>query len=296
MIPIQFDYVRPESLETAVQLLSKNEKAQILAGGHSLLTAIKLGQISPSMLVDLTKIPGLQDVRVHHETDSVLKIGAMSTYNQIANALEIQEKYHALAEAINSIGDAQIRNWGKVGDTFAYSDLACDLAAIFLVLKATFHTITSNGDCKIPADRFIVGSSKAQLRQDEILTSISFPAYVVGSGSAYEHFKHPASSYTLCGVAALVKLANNGTVAKCRVAITGATTSALRLHKVAAALEGKIPTAENIAIASTQAFISEADGDLSDPVNSYASAEYRSDLATVLTERVLARAIKRTGL
>jgi aerobic carbon-monoxide dehydrogenase medium subunit len=296
MIPIQFDYARPRNLETAFQLLAENQTAQILAGGHSLLTAIKMGQISPSMLVDLSKIPELQDIKAGSEAERVLQIGAMSSYDQTANTIEIKANYHALAEAASSIGDAQIRNWGRIGDTFAYRDLACDLLASFLVLEATFHTVSSSGSRKILADRFIINSSKTSLEPGEILKLIGFPAYVAGTGSAYAHFKHPASNFTICGVAALIQQANDGTVSKCRVAITGTHTSAVRLHRVETALEGKIPTSKNITLASTQAVMDGNCQKLSNSNCSYASPEYRSYLISVLTEQVLTQAIARTGL
>jgi aerobic carbon-monoxide dehydrogenase medium subunit len=300
MIPVQFDYAAPKSLEGAVKLLKENEEAQILAGGHSLLVEMKQGRVSPSLLVDLGKIQGLQGVRLRRETGGVLQIGAMTSYAETAAALEVRENYHALADAANSIGDAQIRNWGKIGDIFAYRDLACDLPAVALALEATFNTIGPSGTRAVLADEFIVASFKTTLKRGEVVTSIDFPPYVTRTGSAYEKFKHPASGYTICGIAALVGQSSNGIVDKCRVAVTGAIDNTIRLRQVEAALEGKAPTTENIAAAAKLATesvttVKEASEGLTSLCDSYASVEYCSHLRSVLTARALTLAAERVG-
>ncbi|HEY9873906.1 MAG TPA: FAD binding domain-containing protein [Candidatus Obscuribacterales bacterium] len=299
MIPVQFDYAAPESLEAAVKLLKENEKAQILAGGHRLLVEMKLNRASPSLLVDLRKIQGLQGVSLPREKDGVLQIGSMTSYAQTAAAPEVRENYRALAEAVDSIGDAQIRNWGTIGDIFAYHDLACDLSAVALALEATFNTIGSSSTRALGADELLTGSFETKLQPGEIVTSIDFPRYVSGTGSAYEKIKHPANGYTICGIAAKVWY-SDGVVSQCRVAVTGAMASAMRLPQVEAALSGKAPTAENIAAAakfateSVPATEKHHEG-LTTLLNRYASAEYRAHLCGVLAERAIARASEQAG-
>ena len=168
MISTQFDYAAPESLEVAVKLLKEHSEARVLAGGHSLLSAMKLGRISPSLLVDLRKINGLQGIKLPHETDGVLQIGAMTTYAEVAVDQEIQKNYRALAEAANSIGDAQILNWGRIGDVFAYHDLASDLLAVALALEAKFHLINLERTFTIPASQFIITTFENSLKLSEI--------------------------------------------------------------------------------------------------------------------------------
>lgn len=297
MISTQFEYAAPESLEVAVKLLKEHDKAQVLAGGHSLLTAMKLGRISPSLLVDLLKIDGLQGIKLPHETDDVLQIGAMTTYAEVAAALEIQKNYHALAEAANSIGDAQIRNWGRVGDIFAYRDLASSLLAVALALEAKFHLINSDGAFTISASQLIINAFENNLKPSEIVTAIDFPAYVTGTSSVYENIKHPASGNSICGIAVLVEQSSNGTVIKCHVAATGITAYAIRLPEVEIALVNKVPTIENIAAAAnyasasvtTNRLVTEKISLLSDH---YASAKYRAHLCNVLTKKALFRATK----
>jgi aerobic carbon-monoxide dehydrogenase medium subunit len=294
MIPIQLNYAAPKNLNDAVSLLSENSNAQVLAGGHSLLIALKLGQIFPSMLVDLTRIQDLQELKFPQNTNIGLQIGAMTTYAQITGSPEVRNLYSALAEAADSIGDPQIRNYGRAGDSFAYRDLACDLLAAALVLEATFNILSQRGIRQVPADKLVDSISKLNLESDELVTAIDFP-HQVGAGSAYQALKHPASSYTLCGVAARVKRDANGLVSQCRVAVTGVAVSVMRLYQVEVALEGKAPIAKSIATAAKQAadnvFFSEKQGEES--IGVYGSAEYYKHLVQVMTERALNHAVER---
>ena len=301
MIPVKFDYIAPESLEAAVKLLEENEESQILAGGHSLLMEMKLGQVFPSLLVDLGKIKGLQGVRFSREMDGIVQIGAMTSYSEIATALKDKENYEAIVEAAISIGDPQIRNWVKIGDTFAYRDLACDILAVALALEATFNIIGSSGIRKVSTDEFILGYFDNSRKSSEIIVSIDFPGHAIRTGCAYEKFKHPANNYSICGLAVLVRLSSNGIVDKCRVVITGARENTSRLLQVEKALEGKAPTVENIEAASKFASKSlnkteQASKELSNLSNLYTSTEYRNYISSVLTARALTRATERIEL
>lgn len=298
MIPTQFNYIAPENLKAAVTLLNKSEEAHILAGSHSLIEAMKQGYLSPSLLIDLQKVTGLQGIKIFHETNATLQIGAMTTYAQVASNSEVKENYHALAEVANSIGDPQIRNWGRFGDIFAYYNLACDLPAVFLVLKATLKTVGANNTKKLSADKFISLYLQKQSKLNEIVTAIYFPSLVRGTGSAYESVRHAASNHVICGIAVSVEPSSNKTIGKCRIAIAGTASYAIRLSQVEAAIEGKAPTAENIAAAAKLATknlttAKEANQELTILSDSYASAEYRVHLASVLTKRALRRATDR---
>jgi carbon-monoxide dehydrogenase medium subunit len=289
MIPVQFDYVAPNNIEEAVAQLKHNENASILAGGLSLLTAMKLRRIAPTMLVDLRKISDLSGIN-HREAGGSLQIGAMTTYAEIAATEDVKEHYHALADAIDSIGDPQVRNRGTIGGSLSYNNPAADLTAVALVLEATINTIGPDGTRAIPVDEFIVGAFKTSLKPAEIITSVDFPTYVAGTGIAYEKFKNPASGFAICGVAAMIEKAPDGTVGKCRVAVTGATDYALRLRKVEAAMEGKELTQENLAAEGR--VTNEGLTFLSDFA---ASAEYRAHLTEVLVERTISCAATRAS-
>lgn len=300
MISTQFDYAAPESLEVAVKLLKEHNEARVLAGGHSLIAAMKLGRISPSLLIDLRKISCLQGIKLPNEADNILQIGAMNTYAEVAADPEIQKNYLALAEAANSIGDAQIRNWGRIGDIFAYRDLASSLFAVALTFEATLRMIDSDGSFTISASQFIINAFENNLKPSEIVTAIDFPAYVPGISSVYENIKHPASGNSICGIAVLVEQSSDGIVNKCHVAATGITTYAIQLPEVEKALINKVPTIENIANAANYASESitknrlVADNKFSLLSDHYASAKYRTHLCNVLAKKALFRATNKS--
>lgn len=289
MIPTQFDYAVPDTLEAAITLLNDNPGARILAGGHSLLTEMKLRHTSPPLLVDLRKIRSLRGVHPRSGNGS-LRLGAMTPYAEIVAVRDVREHYPALVEALNNIGDAQVRNRGTIGGNLAYNDPAADLPAVALALEATINTVGPKGARTIPAEVFIVGPFETDLEPGDIITWVDLPPSTAGTGSAYEKFKNPANSYAICGIAAKVMVAADG-IRGCRVAVTGATEHATRLREVEAALEGKKPTAQDIAAAAERAgqgvsFVSDL----------YASAAYRAHLTRVLTERALTRAVARAGV
>jgi carbon-monoxide dehydrogenase medium subunit len=291
MMPIQFDYRAPDSLEEAVTLLSQHAGARILAGGHSLMMQMKLHRTTPSLLIDLRKLDVLRGVS-RRETDRVLRIGAMTTCAEIAAAEAVRSTYQALAEAALSVGDPQVRNYSTLGGNLADNDPAGDLPAVALAFEVTINTVGPDGPRAIPAEAWIMGGVQTRLAQHAIITSVDVPIPSAGTGSAYEKFVHPASGYAICGVAAVVGSIVNGTVGQCRVAVTGAANRAARLRAVEAALEGQQPTDGTIATAAGHV---PGEG-LSFAGDLFAAAEYRAHLTQVLTERALTRAVERARL
>jgi aerobic carbon-monoxide dehydrogenase medium subunit len=288
MIPVQFDYLAPTSIEEAVGLLEKTQGARTLAGGQSLLTDMKHGPLSAPVLVDLRKIGGLKGIG-YRSSDGALHIGAMTTCDEIASLPNPSPCHLALADAVEAIGDRQIRNRSTIGGNLAWNHPAADLPAVALALEATIHTASSSSGRSLSAEELLADAFRTSLRPAEIIVSVDLPAQPDPSGSAYEKFKNEASGYAICGVAAMIRSGADGPVARCRVALTGAAGHAVRMRKVEAALEGKKATPENIA-AAAQSVGEEKLGFLSDI---YASAEYRAHLAEVLTERALTRAAQR---
>ncbi|UCG80828.1 MAG: xanthine dehydrogenase family protein subunit M [Desulfobacterales bacterium] len=286
MIPIQFDYATPKSLDEAIALLHQTEDACALAGGHDLLTQLKLRRRTPKLVVHLGHIPDLRGIRYRPDEDA-LYIGAMVTCSELVAHPEVQN-WEALVEAANSIGDAQVRNCATLGGNLAGGDPTTDLPAAALALEVALHVVGPHGPRVIAADQFFVGPFDTALEAGEIIKELKFPATPAQSGSAYEKIKNPANSHPICGVAAAVTLTKEGKlVAKCRVAVTGAAEHPARLHEVEAALEGTNPTSAKIAEAAGH-----ADRDVTFVSDLSASGEYRADLATVLTERVLIRAVE----
>jgi aerobic carbon-monoxide dehydrogenase medium subunit len=279
MVQMVFNYAAPESLDEAVELLKEHVGSQILAGGHSLLNAVELRLMAPSMLVDLRKIQTLRGIE--HRGDGGLRIGAMTTFAEIASDRAIQKDYTALAEAAYSMSDVQMRNWSTIGGNLVQGDPGADLPAAVLAFGATLNIFSLVGTRTVLADEFIAGRST--LSTGEIITSIDIPALSEGCSSAYEKFKSRTNGFAICGVAVKVVQAADGTLRNCCLAVTGVTRHAMRLPGFEVALRGQQLAVEIVAasdcIGAEERFISD----------STASAEYRIYLIKVLTERAFAR-------
>jgi aerobic carbon-monoxide dehydrogenase medium subunit len=286
MYPAQFEYVAPETLDEAIKLLAESGgDAKILAGGHSLLPAMKLRLAQPATIIDLRKVPGLNEVKVDSNGTT---IGAMVTHANVARSSEIQRALPALAEAASVVGDIQVRNRGTLGGSLAHADPAGDPPAAFLALDGSVVVKGPNGERTIAGTDFFIDILTTALAEDEIVTAITFPVLAAGTGTAYAKFDHPASHYALTGVAAAVKLDGSGNVESVKVGVTGVGPKAYRATSVEEALIGK--GADAIADAASHA----ADGiDCNDDI--HASAEYRAHLATVFTRRALQSAFARAA-
>lgn len=284
MIPAPFDYAAPDSLEEAVALLAANPGARVLAGGDSLLRAMKLRQIRPAQLVDLRRIRGLRGIEARD--GGGLGIGAMTTRADIAAHDGLRQSYAAVAEAAAALGDPQVRNRATLGGCLCVEE-GDDLGAAMLAFDASVSLIGPDGRRVVATGEFL---NAAGPRQGEILASVELPAVPGRQGSAYVSMRHPATLEAVCGVAARVNLSADGTVQECRVAVVGATSGPTRLHTMEAALQGRRASGEQIAAAAA-----EATQGLSFRSDLFASAEYRGHLTRVLARRALARAVERAG-
>jgi carbon-monoxide dehydrogenase medium subunit len=286
MYPAQFDYVAPATLDEAIKLLAESGgDAKILAGGHSLLPAMKLRLAQPAKLIDLRKIPGLNEIKVDANGTT---IGAMVTHVNVARSSEVQRALPSLAEACSLVGDIQVRNRGTLGGSLAHADPAGDPPAPFLALDGSIVVKGPNGERTIAGTDFFIDILTTALAEDEIVTAIKFPVLAAGTGTAYLKFEHPASHYALTGVAAAVKLDGSGNVESVKVGVTGVGPKAYRATGVEEALAGK--GADAVAAAAEHA----ADGiDCNDDI--HASADYRAHLARVFTRRALQAAFSRAG-
>lgn len=281
MISTTFDYESPRTLSEALALLSSREEAKLLAGGHSLLPAMKLRLTAPAILIDLGRIAGLSYIR---DAQTQVAIGAMTTHAAVAASKLLRESSPLLAEAAECIGDVQVRNRGTIGGNLAHADPAADYPAAILALDAELVATSGSGERVIAARDFFTGLFTTALRPNEILTEVRIPK-TLGAGTAYKKFPHPASGFAVVGVAAVVKLRGEK-IESAAVGITGAAASAFRARAVERALRGKPATA--IAAAAQHAADSiEALGD------TFASAEYRQHLARVYTRRALEEAVAR---
>ncbi len=287
MYAATFDYYRPKSLAEATELLRANPEAKVLAGGHSLLPVMKLRLAAPPALVD---IGGLKELAGIRTAGAALAVGALTTHAAIAASDMVRRACPVLAEAAAQIGDLQVRNRGTIGGSLAHADPAADFPTVMVALGAKMTASGPAGQREIPAEAFFVDLFTTALQPGEILTSISVPTYGTGTGGAYLKHRHPASSYAVVGVAALVTL-QDGTCSRVSLAVGGATPKPVRATAAEQALTGVAPDEARLAAAAARvAEAVSAAGPLSDL---YASGEYRTHLATVMAKRALASAVAR---
>jgi carbon-monoxide dehydrogenase medium subunit len=262
-----FEYHRPSSSKDALGLAAKKTEGRYLAGGQSLVQAMKLRLSSPTDLIDLGTIKELAGIKV---SGSAVEIGAMTRHADVAGSKDVQKAIPALAALAGIIGDRQVRHMGTIGGSLANNDPAADYPAAVLGLGAT---ITTNKR-KIEADKFFKGLYETALEAGELITSVSFP---VPKRAAYMKFKNPASRFAIVGVF----VADFG--GKARVGVTGAGPSAFRQAEMEKALSAKFAPD---AVASIKVKPDGLNNDL------HASPEYRAHLITVMAKRAVEAALK----
>jgi carbon-monoxide dehydrogenase medium subunit len=270
VIPASFDYVRPTTLDEALGLLAKHgDAAKLLAGGHSLLPAMKLRLAQPKLLIDIGRLPDLRAIRKDGDR---IAIGALATHYDLESSALLLSDCPLMPEVAASIGDVQVRNRGTIGGNIVHSDPAADWPAAILALDAEMEVAGPQGRRTVKAQDFFVDMLQSAVGQNEILTAIRVAP--TGKTVAYEKFAQKASGFAICGVA-VVKGRN------VRVGITGVAAKAYRALSVEMAVAaGRIDAAD-----------SAADGvDVLGDI--HASAEFRAHLARVHTRRALERALK----
>ena len=286
MFPASFGYVAAHSVEEALQLLIKHgEDAKLLAGGHSLIPAMKLRLASPRTLIDLGTVPGLRGVRMDGNT---LAIGALTVHTDVASAELVQKHLPGLSDAASVIGDVQVRNRGTIGGSIAHADPGADFPVILTALNASFVLQSTSGSRTVAADDFFIDFYTTAITANEVLTEIRVPLPPSGAGSAYAKLPHPASGYVVVSAGVLINRQPSGQCASARVALGGLAGCPLRAGATEAALQGQPLTPEVIAVAAAKA----AEG--TDPDDdSYASADYKRQVATVYVRRAIEAAVKR---
>lgn len=283
--PAPFELHRPETLDEAVRLLAADADAKALAGGHSLLPAMKLRLASPSALVDLSRIAGLDGIALDGD---LLVIGSRATHASVAASQTVRSSCPVLAEAAGLIGDRQVRNRGTIGGSLAHADPGADYPTVVTALGATIALTGPGGDREIAAAELATGVFTTALAQGELITSVRIPVTPSGTGAAYVKHRHPASGYAVASAAAVVAL-DAGSCTGATLVVGGA--SGMPVSVPVSGLVGTPVTGEAIEAATTG--VGEALGDtLGD---AYASPEYRRHLGGVVARRALAAAASRAG-
>lgn len=286
MFPASFGYVAAHSVEEALQLLTKHgEDAKLLAGGHSLIPAMKLRLASPRTLIDLGTVPGLRGVRIDGDA---MSIGALTVHADVAASELVQKHLPGLADAASVIGDMQVRNRGTIGGSVAHADPGADFPVILTALNASFVLQSIAGSRTVAVDNFFIDFYTTTMKANEVLTEIRVPLPMSGSGTAYAKLPHPASGYVVVSAGVLVTRQASGSCAFARVVLGGLGSGPIRAQATEAELQGKPLTPEVIAAAAAKA------AENSDPADdTYASAEYKRHVATVYARRAIEAALKR---
>lgn len=286
MFPANFGYVAARSVEEALQLLAQHgEEGKLLAGGHSLIPAMKLRLQSPQTLIDLGTVPGLRGVRAD---GNQLVIGALTVHTDVASSDLVRKHVPGLAEAASLIGDVQVRNRGTIGGSVAHADPAADLPVILTALNATFVVQSSSGNRTIPVDDFFTDFYTTAMNANEILIEIRVPIPAAGTGTAYAKLPHPASGYVVVSTGALITRQASGSCTAARIAIGGIGSGPCRAIATEIELQGKPLTPQVIAAAAAKA------AEETDPVEDfYASVEYKRHVASVYARKAIEAALER---
>jgi carbon-monoxide dehydrogenase medium subunit len=279
MIPRQFEYHAPQTVPEAIALLQKyGDTAKLLAGGHSLLPMMKIRFAEPEHLVDLGKVEGLRSIRAEGKE---LRIGAMTTENDLIWSAIVQKQCPLLVEAARLIGDPQVRYKGTLGGDISHGDPGNDHPAIMLALGASFVLVGSGGERVVAADEFFHGLYETALAPDEVLTEIRIPAMAKGTGWCYAKLKRKTGDFATAAAAVLLTMKRD-TVKDVSIALTNAGATALKAREAEISLRGnKLDDAAIAEAARLAMSICEPAAD------QRGSVEYKIAMSGEMTQRAL---------
>lgn len=285
MIPGEFNYFAPTTLQEAVSLLTEHRSgAKILAGGQSLIPAMRFRLAVPEILIDINNLKELQYIR---EEAGYLAIGAMARESDLEESAVVQQRYPLLADAARVIADPIVRNMATVGGNLAHSDPANDHPAVMLAYNAQIIAVGPNGTRTIAIDDFFVDLFQNSLSEDEILTEIRIPKPAANTSGAYTKMERKVGDYAVSAVAVQLTL-SGGTCTAARIGLTNVSPVPMRAKNAEQALIGKNLTDDIIETAG-QAAAAECDPS----PDLRGSADYKRDITRVLTKRAIRTAISR---
>ena len=277
MIPAQFDYVAPSSVEEALAALTASDDAKVLAGGQSLLPVLRMRLNAPEVVVDLGRIESLRGIT---DDGDALVIGAMTRHCDVASDERIAQHAPLLHAAVQHLADPQVRHRGTFGGALAHADPAGDMGAPALALDAEFVIQGPGGSRTVSAEDFFVDLFETAIGEDELLVAVRVPKHT-GWSARYEKFVRVAHQWPICAVAATVQV-EGGTIQQVKVGLTNMGNTPLRARGVEQALTGRPATPEEIGAAAEH-----ASENTQPPSDLNGDADYRRHLATVLTRRAL---------
>jgi carbon-monoxide dehydrogenase medium subunit len=286
--PKKFDYYAPTSLNEAIQLLSENEEAKVLAGGQSLLNLMKLRLAAPTALIDISRLQNLSYVR---EDGDRLAIGALTTHDTIEQNSTIKEELTILNEAVSKIGDQQVRNRGTIGGSACHADPAADIPTALLAADAEFVIEGRKGKRVVAAREFFLDFFTTAVQHDEILTEVRLPYLPEKSASAYMRHSLRESDFAIAIVGVIVTLTNGSSCRDVRIGIGAAGPTPLRADSAEQYLKG-----ETLNEAKIQEAAERAVEGVNPPSDMHGSGQFRLQMIKVLTKRSLKLAVDRAGM
>lgn len=286
MITGEFEYFAPTTLDEAIGLLTEHSfDAKILAGGQSLIPAMRYRLAMPGVLIDINRIAGMEYIR---EENGYLAMGAMTRESDLDESAIIHENYDLLAETVHVIADPLVRNQATIGGNLAHADPANDHPATMLAYNATIVARGPNGDRLIAIDDFFVDLFENSLEDNEILTEIRVPTPSVNSGGAYTKIERKVGDYAIAAVAVQLQV-NSGVISNARIGLTNVSPVPIRALNAEAAINGQSATDEAAIRAAGEAAAAECD-----PTADLRGGEdYKRDMVRVLTMRTIRKAVER---
>jgi len=283
MRPPHFEYQRPQSVEEALRVLAEQPAYKPLAGGHSLIPAMNLRLAQPEGLLDLGRLDDLRGIRFDQNQ---LRIGALTTHEEVAASPHVRKHCPALSDAASVIGDPQVRAWGTLGGNLAHADPASDPPPVIVACEGTIQLTNQSGSREVAAEDFFIDIFTTATGEGELLTEIIVPSQA-NRKSAYLKLPHPASRYPVVGVCVVLDW-DGVSCSRARVAIGGATGKATRCHQAEGVLTGSDLGEETMRDAERVISAELGDDLLADH---YASAEYRRAMAGVFLKRSVKAAL-----
>jgi len=289
LIPSAFEYASPNSLSEAIDLLAgRGEEAKVIAGGQSLIPLMKLRLASPSLLVDISRIPGLNRIE---EAGDLLRIGALTRIAEVEASILVRERYPAIHDASEVIGDPLVRNLGTIGGNVSHGDPNNDMPAVMLALGAEFVAVGPKGERTVKAQDFFLDTFTIALNHDEILTEIHVPRARPRSGGCYLKLEQKVADFATAGVAVQVRLAKRGEIEDIGVGLTAVGPTAIKARKAEDWLRGRMPM-DGAAVQEVARLAAEESNPSTDLRG---TSTYKKQVVARLASRALRRACEKAG-
>ncbi len=286
MIPGQFDYVRPASLDEALQVLQDREgEAKVLSGGYSLLPLIKLRLAQPALLVDIQAVGGLDGITGSADG---WRVGGRATHRRIHEHDGLAAAWAIMRDTAGGIGDPQVRNWGTIGGSCAHADPSSDWPAVIQALRGTFVVRSKGGERELPARGFFTGTFETAIEPTEVLTEVRLPAAPARTGSAYVKLERRAGDFATVGAAAMLTLGGDGRIEQAGIGLTAVADAPFAADQAETGLIGRAPSDETFAAAGAAAAAQATPAS-----DSHGPAEYKRAMVREITIRALRQAAAR---